>query len=70
MPTETFQDRVRDEKMELDLKLRRLGQFIEQNPFFQDLDEIDQRLLRNQRMRMLDYSVILGQRIARFSKEN
>lgn len=58
--------RVVDEKAELDKKLEALGVFIEQNAFFDGLDDAEKSRLRIQRCVMESYSTILGERIAAF----
>lgn len=60
------QQRVVDEKAELDEKLTKLVAFIAENPIFKTLDEAEQHRLRLQRDYMQSYSNILGERIAAF----
>lgn len=60
------QERVVTEKKELDEKLEKLGIFIDCNPTFGVLLDEDQKLMRDQRAAMKEYSKILGQRIERF----
>jgi len=62
-----YQQRVVDEKSELDKKLCALGEFIEGNGIFEKLDAAEQCRLRMQRCVMQSYSQILGERIAVFS---
>lgn len=59
------QKRVVEEKVELDTKLTKLSAFF-QNTFFVGLDSAEQERLRRQYDAMLNYSVILGERIAAF----
>lgn len=55
-----FQQRVVDEKVELDKKAQALSDFIGENPIFETLDQAEQERL------MWQYSTILGERIANF----
>jgi hypothetical protein len=63
------EQRVVDEKTELDAKLLKLYEFINTNPLFHQLNDIDRSLLLNQRGAMHSYSEILARRIARFPKD-
>lgn len=60
-----FQQRVVDEREDLDLKLSKLVSFIP-SAAFRSLHHSDQELLRAQASIMLEYSGILTHRIARF----
>lgn len=60
------EQRVVDEKRELDGKLEQLTVFTSSSPIFIGLHPIDQDLLIRQRIAMTDYSETLGSRIARF----
>jgi hypothetical protein len=60
------QQRVVDEKKELDEKLDKLKAFIEVNPIFKKLPEDERRRLNRQFDVMAEYSGILSQRIAAF----
>lgn len=60
------QQRVVDEKTELDIKVKALDLFISTNPMFQKLDEAECTRLIKQLSYMAMYSDILGQRIAAF----
>jgi hypothetical protein len=60
------QQRVIDEKRELDEKLSKLGDFIEGNAIFATLPVSEQMDLKSQRVVMQTYSCILSDRIARF----
>ena len=61
------QERVINEKKELDEKLEKLGIFCsENNPIFNGLDPIDRCLLEDQCTVMKQYSNILDSRIKRF----
>lgn len=60
------QQRVIDEKRELDEKLTKLGDFIDGNAFFATLPASEQMDLKSQRTVMQTYSCILSDRIARF----
>ena len=59
------EQRVVDEKRELDEKHSRLGEFIV-GPVYLTLDEVDRSLLISQLKLMSLYSIVLGKRIARF----
>lgn len=63
------EQRVVDEKAELDAKITALFAFINTNPLFKQLNDIDRSLLLNQRGAMHSYSEILARRIARFPKD-
>jgi len=60
------QQRVVDEKAELDKKAYALSQFIGANEIFLKLDQAEQDRLREQCEVMWQYSEILGARIAAF----
>ncbi len=60
-----WQQRVVDEKADLDRKIERLLQFF-QGAAYQGLEQYDQSLLRNQHMHMSNYSQTLAARISRF----
>lgn len=66
MELQPHQQRVVDEKSELDEKLEKLASFIQENPIFEKLEEEDKDLLLLQQSSMAEYSVILSKRIARF----
>lgn len=61
-----FQQRVVDEKVELDKKAQALSEFIGENPIFETLDQAEQERLKVQNDLMWQYSTILGERIANF----
>jgi hypothetical protein len=63
------EQRVVDEKTELDAKLLKLCSFIDANPMFHTLSDFDRALLLNQRNAMRRYSDILALRITRFPKD-
>jgi hypothetical protein len=63
---EAHQVRVVEEKKELDEKLEKLNQFINNSDVFIRLDSVDCGLLEDQAEVMQEYSRILGIRIARF----
>jgi hypothetical protein len=54
------------EKRELDGKLNKLKAFIESNPVFKSLSASDRDLINRQYDAMVEYSIILTQRIDRF----
>ena len=60
------QQRVIDEKSELDKKARALSDFIGNSPIFDTLDAAEQERLREQNDVMWRYSEILGARIEAF----
>lgn len=60
------QQRVIDEKTELDKKAKALSEFIGHSPTFEKLDPAEQERLREQNDIMWLYSEILGARIAAF----
>lgn len=61
------QQRVVDEKTELDKKATALSNFIGTSPIFETLDAAEQERLKEQCEIMWQYSEILGARIAAFS---
>jgi hypothetical protein len=60
------QQRVVDERRELDTKIEALSVFIRANPVFLNLDAAEQARLKYQSAAMADYSYILGERIGAF----
>lgn len=60
------QQRVIDEKSELDERLRKLNEFIDSSPVFDTLDQAEQDRLNEQAFHMENYSKVLGERIAAF----
>ncbi len=60
------QQRVVDEKTELDKKAHALSQFIGHSPIFETIDAEEQERLKEQNDIMWQYSEILGKRIAAF----
>ena len=60
------QQRVIDEKKELDDKATKLSQFIGTNPVFETIDDEEQERMKEQCEIMWQYSEILGKRIAAF----
>ena len=60
------QQRVVDEKAELDKKAKALTDFIGLNPMFLSLDSAEQERMREQCEIMWQYSEILGKRIECF----
>ena len=60
------QQRVLDEKQDLDLRIARLDEFMRRNPTFTTLDAPERDRLEIQLDVMRDYSGILGERIANF----
>lgn len=66
MELQPHQQRVVDEKTELDEKLSKLDQFIAESPIFKKLESEDRMLLEEQFRAMTEYSNILYNRINRF----
>jgi hypothetical protein len=64
------QQRVLDEKQDLDIKASALSQFIGNNPIFIGLDLAEQERLKEQNDVMWQYSEILGARINAFNLNN
>ncbi|WP_231905944.1 crAss001_48 related protein [Comamonas thiooxydans] len=60
------QQRVLDEKQELDIRITRLDEFILRNALFRQLDPDEQARMRRQLDVMRELSVILGERISAF----
>ena len=60
------QQRVVDEKQDLDLRISRLDAFIERNPIFATVPEDEQARLKRQFDVMHELSSILGERINNF----
>ena len=67
MSLQPHQQRVVDEKADLDDKLGKLHDFIQENPTFKALPEDEQKRLQRQDLVMAEYSQILSERIAAFS---
>lgn len=66
--TQAYQQRVIDEKQELDEKAKKLSDFIGNNPLFEKIDSEEQERMKEQCEVMWQYSEILGKRIEAFSK--
>ena len=66
MELQPHQQRVVDEKAELDKKADALSEFIGRSPMFETLDTAEQERLKEQNDVMWQYSEILGARIAVF----
>lgn len=66
MQPHQHQQRVIDEKAELDAKAKALSDFIGLNPVFETLNADEQERMKLQNDIMWQYSEILGQRIAAF----
>ena len=60
------QQRVVDEKNELDQKAKALSEFIGNSPLFDDIDPEEQERMKVQNDIMWQYSEVLGQRINAF----
>lgn len=63
---EPYQDRVVQEKADLDRKIEKLSKFINDGDIFPTMNAEDQDRLREQCDIMWQYSEILGERIAEF----
>ena len=61
------QQRVVDEKNELDVKAKALSNFIGNNPVFADIGAEEQERMKEQCEIMWQYSEILGKRIVAFA---
>ena len=66
MELQPHQQRVVDEKTELDKKATALSEFIAHSHIFETLDAAEQERLKEQNDVMWQYSEILGARIAAF----
>lgn len=66
MNIQPHQQRVIDEKSELDVKRAALSTFIEGSIRFAELDTTEKDRLRRQRVIMGEYSDVLNERIAAF----
>jgi len=66
MELQPHQQRVVDEKSELDKKATALSNFIGTSPIFDTIDPAEQERLKEQNYVMWRYSEILGARIAAF----
>lgn len=64
--SETFLDRLRAEKVELDVRIEKLRTFFETETF-QSLEDVDQDQLRSQLIHMTRYTEVLERRLARLS---
>ena len=64
---EAYQQRVVEEKEQLDQKLAKLKAFFSTD-LFRNLPEEDSSLMKDQAFCMNEYSLVLGKRIERFSK--
>jgi hypothetical protein len=63
------EQRVADEKEDLDEKAKALSEFIGNSPVFETLDHAGQERMRMQNDIMWQYSEILGERIAAFTSQ-
>ena len=63
-----YQQRVLDEKRDLDEKARKLSEFIGLSQTFESIDPEEQELLKEQCEVMHEYSEILAKRIAIWSR--
>lgn len=66
MALQPHQQRVVDEKSELDNKLGKLHDFIQESPIFKTLPDDEQKRIQRQDLVMAEYSQILAERIAAF----
>jgi uncharacterized Fe-S center protein len=66
-PLTVEQQKVVDEKRELDAKLEKLVIFINTSELYKQSTRVDQDLMREQRECMFTYSSILAKRIKRFN---
>lgn len=63
---EAYQQRVVDEKTELDNRIRRLIDFLSTPRIFAQVDPVEQERLKLQLTHMTVYAAVLGARIANF----
>lgn len=68
-PRPSHQQRVIDEKADLDGKLAALHKFIAESPLWERLDLAERWRLTTQSHLMVEYSAILGARIAAFAAQ-
>lgn len=66
MSVQPHQQRVIDEKCQLDVKVQALRKFIDENQMFSRLPMDEQSRMRRQLDAMVQYSGILGERIECF----
>lgn len=64
-----FEERLLDEKLHLEEKLKRLENFIDENPKFEELDGKDKELMEKQYAAMRLYYDFLLQRVHKILKE-
>jgi len=60
------QQRVLDEKQDLDIRITKLDEFIERNPLFGNLPDAEQARMKRQLDVQRELSVILSERVANF----
>lgn len=60
-----FEERLLDEKLHLEEKLKRLENFIDENPKFEELDEQDKELMQQQYTAMRVYYDLLYKRVTK-----
>lgn len=65
-----YQERVVEEKKELDARIAKLDAFVNDNEAYEDLDPEEQDRLTAQRTAMGEYSDILGERIEAFTDDD
>ena len=63
---EAYQERVIEEKRALDVKLKKLRYFVDNDAVFVGLPQAEKRRLNRQLNAMEAYSYVLGERIAAF----
>lgn len=64
----TYKERLKIEKEELDLKIKKLQQFIEANTIFTTLVIYEQSDMKNQLSAMREYSELLQRRLNRIEE--
>ena len=69
MKLKPYQQRVVDEKKELDRRCAKLVAFINDSDKFAKVNDDERDRLERQSTAMLEYSKILGERIAAFTKK-
>ena len=67
---EGYQQRVIDEKTDIEAKVNKLNDFIGYNPAFDKIDPAEQERMKEQNDIMWQYVEVLGRRIAAFPSVN
>lgn len=67
-PLTAYQDRVRMEKRDLDIKIERLTEFLDKLPI--PISNWELWLMKKQLLAMVEYSALLGLRLKGFESES